>query len=64
MKVMNIAQSSEAEEYFLNELIHICEDKVSLEYVPRLSGGTVCQYTITDEDYMRLRNYISQKKGA
>lgn len=58
--VLKIEPYSEAEEYFINELMSICKDRVSVRLgtIFRLPWN---EYEITHDDFIRIRDYIKSR---
>lgn len=63
MKTLKIKPDSEAEEYFVKELMPICKDKVSC-LLGVFTGNNYNQYSISNRDYFRIRKAIKAKKGV
>lgn len=61
MKTLKIKPYSGAEEYFVKELMPICNDKVSC-LLGVFVGKEYNQYSISDDDYLRIRRHILNKK--
>lgn len=60
---LNIKIGSEGEQYFVNELMTHCEDKVIVR-LGDLFGWPYNQYEITHDDYLRISDYIKTRDGA
>ena len=62
MKTLKVKPESEAEMYFMKDLMPACMDKVSC-MLGTIVGRNYNQYSITDDDYYRIRSHILKKKG-
>ena len=60
MKTLSIEAYSEAEKYFVNKLLPIAKDGVKV-FLGAIVGVPVNEYTISDEDFLRIRHYIHEK---
>ena len=55
MRTLYIEPCSEAEKYFVNELMFQTKDEVKVQL-----GINCNMYTITDDDFMRIRKYLKE----
>ena len=54
---------SEAENYFVQELLSQTKDKVAVQ-LGEIFGRPYNTYTISEDDFMRIRSYIKAKEGS
>lgn len=59
--VLKIKIDSLAEEYFVNDLMPICKDKVKVR-LGAIFGMPWNEYEITDGDYNIIAKFLKQKK--
>lgn len=57
---LKIEQNSEAEEYFLNEIMSNCEDEVICR-LGIIFGWPYNEYEISDNDFNRCHEYVMKK---
>lgn len=60
--VLKILPNSEAEQYFVNDIMPNCKDKVICR-LGIMFGVSWNEYEITHDDYKRCRNFIKVLKG-
>lgn len=58
--VLKIENNSEAENYFVNELMPHCKDGVICR-LGSIFGRPYNEYEFTHDDYIRIQNYIEQR---
>lgn len=61
--VLKIEPDSEAEKYFVNDIMPNCKDKVICR-LGIIYGVLWNEYEITHDDYNRCREFIKRKRGA
>lgn len=60
---LHVVPLSEAENYFVNELLSQTKDKVAVQ-LGEIFGRPYNTYIISEDDFMRIRSYIKRHKGS
>ena len=60
--VLRILAESEAEKYFVKDIMPNCEDEAIVRRYETLQGVSISEYEITHEDFKRCRAYIESKR--
>ena len=58
-KRLLVEPGSEAEKHFVKDLMPICKDEVKV-FLGEIVGLNYNRYTISNEDYLRIRNYLKK----
>lgn len=60
---LHVVPLSEAENYFVNELLSQTKDKVAVQ-LGEIFGRPYNTYIISEDDFMRIRSYIKRHKES
>ena len=60
---LHIMPLSEAENYFIHELLPQTKDKVAVQ-LGEIFARPYNAYIISEDDFMRIRSYIKRYKGS
>ena len=60
--VLKILPDSEAEEYFIKDIMPLCKDKVAVR-LGAIWGMDWNEYVVTHEDYLRVGKQLKELRG-